>query len=303
MNSNHIIEPLDSSDFDQESGKNVVAKLVILQRPSQSGNRTALQAAWKGKLGLQVLALKDELGFVRYAQVHSVGLLHPLAFLVRLTRSRLVAFLASFTAPEKGYKPGVKSTATLAQEERWCVIHEFWWPSVDAMFTATTSPRGLQALARLRELLLSQPGFTVALVCRERIVSAPRKESSSTARIGFFLRSRSQDTPEQMQNYWGKIHAPLVRSLTEKLDFDQYDRAPVIIEDPRSKDLVRVLDGEQALPYLGIAGLSFPSMKFLILGFFRPKSQFANFKLIQDELGFIDPPSSPPFLGTRFPIG
>jgi len=31
--------------------------------------------------------------------------------------------------------------------------------------------------------------------------------------------------------------------------------------------------------------------------------RFANFKLMQDELAFIDPPACPPFLGTRFPIG
>jgi len=294
---------LGASDLEHGEFNGPSAKLVILQRPSQSGDRVALQSAWKGKLGLQALALKSELGFVRYAQVHAVGLGHPLVFLIRLTRSRPVAFLVSLTAPEKGYKTGVKSTSILALEERWCVIHEFWWPSVDAMFTATTSQRGLDALSRLRELLASHSGFTAVLLCRERIVAAPRKESSNTARTGFFLRLRSQDIPVQMQNYWEENHAPLVQSLTEKLNFDQYDRAPAIIDDSRTNEVIHALGGEQALPYLGIASLSYPTIKDLILGFFRPKSQFANFKLMQDELAFIDPPACPPFLGTRFPIG
>ncbi|MEX2528282.1 MAG: EthD domain-containing protein [Gemmatimonadota bacterium] len=278
------------------------AKLVICHRLAQSRERSSIQAAWRHDLGPPTLALQEELGFTRYSQVHSVSPGHLVRRVLLLSRTRIVASLVALTTGHRTDTPRDGGAAARGGAERWDVVDEFWWPSVEDLLAAATSKTGIAALSRLRRMRAPYTQVTAAAVCRELIVAAPRAEQPGTARVSFCLRPRPRDTPAEMQSYWRKDHTALVQSMAETLGFDQYDLAPTVLDDPRADVVIDALGGSQSRPYVGFASLSYPTIRDVTLQFLRPTVQMANFKLMQDELAFIDPPACSPVLGTRVPI-
>lgn len=277
-------------------------KLVICNRHASRVTRKVAQARWREEIGPATLEAREALGFERYAQLHCVGSAHPLRQLLALSRTRPVASLVALTGPGWSQAPRQRSGGKPGPAERWTVLDELWWPSLEALLSAASTTAGRAALDRLAEMRGPLNMLTAAVVGRELIVDAPRPEQPHTARVCFCLRPRADSTPEQTQAYWRNEHADLVRRLADRIGFDQYDQTRAVLDDPRVHMVVEALGGAQDRPYVGFANLSFPTIEAVARQFIRPSAQFANFKLMQDELAFVDPPSCPVLLGTRLPI-
>lgn len=277
-------------------------KLVLCHRLPPHISESAGRAWWRDVFGPAVHDWRAALRFIRYEQLHCEGAAHPLSVVVTLSRSQTVASLISLVTPDPDDAPVPDMDHELVAEERWDVLDELWWTSPDQMLAALSSPDGQQALRELRELFETRSDARAAVVTAEHVIAEARPETSESARIAFCLRGRPDATTAEMQEYWRDNHGQLVQDLAPRLDFDRYDQAHAITDDPRVVDIIDLLGATQERPYVGLASLSYASMTDLSMQFAKPSTQVANLALMKDELAFIDPPACPAVLGVRVPV-
>jgi hypothetical protein len=173
------------------------------------------------------------------------------------------------------------------REEQWDLVEAFWYPSREALLHALTSQAGAEAGSQLAADGKRWVRRT-AVITAEVFVA----NEDSTLRYPrivtlFCLRALSSMTREQMLDYWGTSHKKLVMSLRSALKYRKYDQLHVR-SAPELTTAVENLGGSAGEEFDGVAALAYGSQWELVRGLVNPRTQFANLKLVKDEVTFID---------------
>jgi uncharacterized protein (TIGR02118 family) len=98
----------------------------------------------------------------------------------------------------------------------------------------------------------------------------------------------------QFQDYWLRIHGPLVRSVAHELQIRRYVQLHSIPEDLNTP----IRASREAPPeFDGVAELWFDSLEAVAANGRRPEAEAAAQLLLEDERKFIDLPKSPLWWG------
>jgi len=114
-------------------------------------------------------------------------------------------------------------------------------------------------------------------------------------KLVFTLRRREGMTREEFQRYWRKQHAPLVRSHADVLHIRRYVQTHA--RDTDADETLAGARGSEPRFYDGVAELWWDSVEDLLAAASSEAGQAAGQALLEDELRFIDLPSSPLWLG------
>ncbi len=114
-------------------------------------------------------------------------------------------------------------------------------------------------------------------------------------KLVFTLRRREGMTRQEFQRYWREQHAPLVRRHAETLHIRRY--VQVHLRETDFDDAISSPRGSQPRFYDGVAELYWDNLDDLAAAFTTEAGQAAGRELLEDELRFIDLPSSPLWLG------
>jgi len=271
-------------------------RLLLCHRQSHELRDDAFHAHWREQRSRLALELQATLGFTRYAQLHKFPRRNLLYRGVRATRSWIVT--AFFTAKQGRDVPSPDYDRSTAVEERWDVVDQFSFASRQDLVERLTSPAGREAAGRLVDDHRSRVRRTAVVVAEELPVAVdavPRFERIATI---FCLRTPPGMTREEMLEYWGSNHRQLVSSLERPLGYIAYDQLHC-----RSGDDVQEiagLFGGTGDEFDGVAHLAYRNVWDLVLGFLNPRTQIANFRLVNDEVRFIDGRRSALVLGREF---
>ena len=274
-------------------------KLVVYHRRPKGTSRSEFLVEWRETVAPRIAALQAELGFSRYAQIACEPWWHPVVLAVDASRSWPVALALNLLTRARGGIGAPWQAGGVRRRERWDVVDELWWPSDEALDQLLQAPG--DPLRGLRGIWQGRTALSATLLGRELLVDERGEEGASPARIAFCLRGKKGQGADVSKEYWRHSHAELVTSLSTKLGYQRYDQlhAPDVAE-PIVAKLGTSPQGDDA--YLGMASLSYPSLRTVLGTFFRPRTQVANLKLMADELNFIDPPRTIAVLGTRTSI-
>lgn len=240
-----------------------------------------------------VVALRDRLRFDSYAQLHEYPRWNLFYKGLRLTRSALVT---TWFRLKRGLSVPPGDTPATRRAEAWSGVEVFSYPSREEMVDALSSGVGADALSTLRS---SHTGHTRrSAVTAAAVVSVtpdPLPPIEQVATL-FFLRALPSQDREILQNHWGTDHRALVLSVKDALGYRAYDQNLA-----RSNEHLELIAGKLgagvSAPYDGVATLTYTSRLAFVARFFDPRTQIANFRLVADEVGFIDEKRSSMLLG------
>lgn len=265
--------------------------LICHRRKSFAGSS---RAYWLGPRARLIRGLQPALQYLRYSQVHQLGRLNPLYLGILASRSWLPTRLIA-TIQRRPLPP---SLAQGPPSEKWDIVEEFWFESEEMLEQALSSVTGRAAFERMATELngkVSRSGLMLANALT--IADAPHLPSGSIATL-FFLGRTSDLTREQMLHHWETSHAKLVLSLQRSLNFHAYDQLHAR-RVPKLEGIANVFRA-RVVEYDGVADLMYSSQGVVGRGFLNPLTQLANFKLVGDEIHFIDGNHSVLVFGKRY---
>lgn len=259
--------------------------ILLCHRRGKAISQQAFHAYCLNQRSQLVLALKTQLGYTRYSQLHQLPRSNLLYNGILLTRSPLVTGLFASQAPE-----GISSQTNsrqIQQSECWDVIEQFWYPSQDALLTNLNTQQGRSAAQQLLADQGLSLGQTTAIITEEFVVVEPPSQSFPRINNMFFLRSPGSMTRETMLNYWSTEHKELVQSKQSALRYRAYDQLHVR-SSPDFSAVVQTLGSKVGEEFDGVAALVYSRQLELFKGFLDLRTQIANLQLVKDETTFID---------------
>lgn len=261
-----------------------MVELVIFHRRSKRTSRAAFRDHWRGRRADVVAASKSALAYKSYAQLHRTSRLNPIYLAMALSRTwPIVAF---FSALNGLPIPSLKRTATHG-DERWDAVEIFHYESREALEAALTSPKCTAAIARLAADALGLTRYSAAMVAERHTAYDATADGAPTAITLYCLRARPFMTRTVMLEDWSLHHKKLAVSLQQPLAYSRYDQLYAAQTTTALKTALAGLD-PPATDYDGIAVLGYAGQKTLLLRLFNPATLIANFRLINDEVNFID---------------
>lgn len=275
-------------------------KILLCHRRKKGLGYHKFHTHWRESRSRLVLDLHAELGYSQYAQLHQVRRINLLYQGIRFTRSSVVTALLSAIQGKRVRKS--QRDRHTQREERWDVVDELWYPSREALVEALTSEAGVDAARRLVEDNTPWVRRTAVVTAEEFVAAADPEPHFPRISTMFCLRARPGMTREEMLAYWGETHKQLVLSLQHALRYRGYDQLHVR-SAPELSAVVEKLGGSAGEEFDGVAELAHGSQWELVLGFFNPRTQLANLKLVQDEINFIDGQRSALVFGRQYLLG
>lgn len=259
--------------------------LVLCHRRRKDVRAKIFHRYWKHGRKRNVAALQSDLGFVRYTQVYQACRWNPIYRIILATRSRPIVSLISML---KGVKVPPKLDKDILRDERWDTVEIFQYESDIELAAAFDKPGAKQGAAWLNADQRRWSRCTAALVTE--IFEANQDTSSGQPRIvNFFCLRRhpSKKTREDMLRYWYDSHRELVLRLQRPLGYRHYLQHHVRSK-PDWDRLVGMFGENLAGPFDALAVLAYNNQGELIRGILNPFTLIANFKLVFDEVTFLD---------------
>lgn len=258
-------------------------ELLLCHRRSRRTGRGAFRDHWRSHRASLVAALKDQLGYDGYVQLHRSSRLNILYLGILASRSWPLAALFSVI---QGLPLPSWRSRTDRIDERWDAVEIFRYESRAALVAALTAPAGLAAAARLSADALGFVRHSVAVVAD--VLPAyddPALPWPRTVTL-FCLRARPPMTRPAMLERWGGAHKALVQSLQLALGYRRYDQL-------HARETIEIVPAFKALgvsagSFDGVALLAYGSQWDLIRRLPSPATQIGNLKLVWDEVNFID---------------
>lgn len=258
-------------------------ELLLCHRCARSAGRTVLREHWRTVRAPLVATLKDALGYEYYGQLHRASRLNPLYLGILASRSWPLTALFSVVQGLPLPKPFRR--ADLA-DERWDAVELFRYGSREALVAALTSEAGLAAARRLAADAIGLVRYGAAVISEVvPVYDDPALRWPRTATV-FCLRARPPMTRAQMLERWRTAHRELVLSLQPGLGYRNYDQLHAR-EEPELASAIGAF-GVTESTFDGVAVLAYGSQRELLARLFSPATQFANLKLVRDEVNFID---------------
>lgn len=118
-------------------------------------------------------------------------------------------------------------------------------------------------------------------------------------RLTYTLRRKPSASREEFQDYWRRVHGPLVAKNAERMKLLRYVQVHTI-DDPANARMAEERDGMEE-PYDGVAELWWRSRDDLLATFEDAQAREASTELIEDEAKFIDQPNSPLWFAYEYP--
>lgn len=118
-------------------------------------------------------------------------------------------------------------------------------------------------------------------------------------RLTFVLRRKAGATREEFQEYWKRVHAPLVAKHADALDVLRYVQVHSF-DDPANERMAADRGGMEA-PYDGVAELWWTSRDALFALGQDTRAAAAAAELAEDEARFIDLTASPLWYAYEYP--
>ncbi len=118
-------------------------------------------------------------------------------------------------------------------------------------------------------------------------------------RLTYVLRRQPGASRGEFQDYWRRVHGPLVAGHAERLRLLRYVQVHTI-DDPANAQMAEARGGMEE-PYDGVAELWWRSRDDLQATLEDEEAQAASAELIEDEASFIDHPNSPLWFAYEYP--
>lgn len=272
-------------------------RVLVCHRRQDGLSAADLTAHFDGSRRSLVTELQADLGHEGYAQFRQLDRGIFVYRAIRFSRGPLVAGLLTAVRRRRFPRFGRSGPA----EKPFDVIEELRYPSREALILHLTSDAGVAAMRRLID---DQGRWTrqFQMVTAE-LVPVTSDPSTAGTRVGvmFCLRAPTDLGRLAMLDYWAQSHRRLIDELAPVLGFVAYDQLHVRT-DPALAAAVEGF-GSTGEDYDGVALISYADLKVLQKGLFSLRTQWANLKLVSDEVTFIDMARSLLMLGTRDPQG
>lgn len=239
---------------------------------------------WRGRRREVVAELRPALRYAQYVQLERASRLNILYLAIRASRSWPVTALLA--ALQRLPLPSLFSGSE--GDERWDVVESLRYVSRDDLDAALSSLEGADALERLRADALGRVRNSATLVTEDLVVSDDRSLGYPRTVTRFCLRARAPLTHAQMLERWKTAHKALVTSLQAPLGYREYDQ--LYVEPAPQADQ----PGFDA-----VAVLAYGAESSLLRRLVNVRTQLANFRLVKDEVHFIDLGRSALVFGTE----
>lgn len=228
---------------------------------------------WRGRRREVVAQLRPALRYTAYAQLERTSRFDIVYLALRLSRSWPVAALLS--AVQRLPVPPLFGRSE--DDERWDVVESFRYDSREELRAALESWEGVAAVAQLRADALGRVRNGATLVAEDLIVADDQTLGYPRTVTRFCLRARAPMTHAQMLERWKTAHKALVTELQPPLGYREYDQLHV--------EPTRKADGSA---FDGVAVLAYDAESSLLRRLLDVRTQLANFRLVKDEVHFID---------------
>jgi hypothetical protein len=259
-------------------------QIILCYRRRRSVSRAAFRTYWRRDRMPLLRGLQGKLAFSDYALLRRASRLNPLYVGIRLSRSWPFAALS---AASRGLSIPPPFSMRSGDDERWDVVETLTYESPDTIVEALSRPEGREALSRLRNDAESLVRNGAAIVGERHAVRSDASLGRRRTVTMLFLRPRPPKSGGEMLQYWGGSHRALVESLTSALGHRLYDQLHAV-RDPATAGALDAFGGRQLDPFDGVARLGYTSQWALIRRLIDPRLHIANFRLVRDEVGFID---------------
>jgi hypothetical protein len=258
--------------------------LMIAHRFKDTRQYQDAHAWWRVERGNEVMAARHELGFGGYSQLHQVPRTNPLYLALWATRSAPVTRL--IRRKQHRAEPQADDAETRSAE-RWDVVETFTYDSTDALTDALQRPQAEAALKRLGEAHRLRCRRSESLCAEVLAITPDPVQLSEKVTTMLFLRAVEELGREGLQDYWRTEHRELVLSVRDALGYRGYDQCHVA-SDYDLDSVVAKTGGPIGAPFDGVAVLTYTSGLRFLMGFLSPRAEIANFRLVKDEVGFIN---------------
>jgi len=259
-------------------------ELLLCHRRAHFVTPGAFFDHWRGRRRQVVAQLRPALGYAQYVQLERASRFNILYLAIRASRSwPITALLAALQRlPLPSFFTGSES------DERWDIVESLRYASREDLDAALGSPAGADALERLRADALGRVRNSATLVTEDLVVSNDVALGYPRTVTRFCLRALAPLTHAQMLERWKTAHKALVTSLQAPLGYREYDQLYV---EPASPAGARGFDA--------VAVLAYGAESSLLRRLLDVRTQLANFRLVKDEVHFIDLGRSALVFGTE----
>jgi len=239
---------------------------------------------WRGRRREVVAQLRPALRYAQYVQLERASRFNILYLAIRASRSwPVTALLAALQRlPLPSFFTGSEG------DERWDVVESFRYASRGDLEAAFGSPEGIAALRSLGADALGRVRNGATLVTEDLVVSDDVALGYPRTVTRFCLRARPPLTHAQMLERWKTTHKALVTELQAPLGYREYDQLYV---EPSPNANGRSFDA--------VAVLAYGAESSLLRRLIDVRTQLANFRLVKDEVHFIDLGRSALVFGTE----